>query len=66
MVHAKSDNVEIILGSKANDTIEELLKSFLQRYQKGLEESMRGSEFVLDSVDALYYDLNKINLSRGG
>ena len=66
MVHAKSDNVEIILGSKANDIIEELLKSFLQRYQKGLEESMRGSEFVLDSVDALYYDLNKINLSRGG
>ena len=66
MVHAKSDNVEIILGSKANEIIEELLRSFLQRYQEELEESMRGSEFVLDSVDALYYDLNKLNLSRGG
>ena len=27
---------------------------------------MRGSEFIFDSVDALYYDLNKITLSRGG
>ena len=27
---------------------------------------MRGSEFVFDAVDALYYNLNKISLSRGG
>ena len=27
---------------------------------------MRGSEFVYDSVDTLYYKLNKISLSRGG
>ena len=27
---------------------------------------MRGNEFMFDSVDALYYDLNKISLSRGG
>ena len=27
---------------------------------------MRGSEFIFDSLDALYYDLNKISLSRGG
>ena len=27
---------------------------------------MRGSEFIFDSVDALYYDLNKVSLSRGG
>ena len=42
------------------------IESFLQKYQKGLEESMRGSEFVYDSVDVLYYDLNKVILSRGG
>ena len=27
---------------------------------------MRGSEFVYDSVDALYYYLNKVSLSSGG
>ena len=46
-----------------------LLKIFLnllQKYQEGLEESMRGSECIFDSVDALYYDPNKVCLSRGG
>ena len=27
---------------------------------------MRGSKFAYDSVDALYYDLNKVSSSRGG
>ena len=27
---------------------------------------MRGSEFIFDSMDALYYNLNKIRLSRSG
>ena len=63
-MHSKSDNVEIMIGSKTNEVIEELFKSLLQRYQEGLEELIRGREFIFDSVDALYYDLNKI--SRGG
>ena len=63
-MHTKSDNVEIMMGSGTNEIIEERFKSLLQRYQEGLEESMRGSEFIFDSVDALYYDLNKISLNR--
>ena len=55
-----------MIGSETNEIIEELFKSLLQRYQEGLEESMRGSEFMFDSVDVLYYDLNKISLSRDG
>ena len=62
---AKSNNVEIMMGSETDEIFEELFKSFLQRYQEGLEESMRGKEFIFDSVDELYYDLNKISLSRG-
>ena len=27
---------------------------------------MRGSEFAYDNVDALYYNFNKVSLSRGG
>ena len=37
----------------------------LQRYQEGLEESTKGSEFVFDSVNLLEYKLNKISLNRG-
>ena len=58
----KSDNIDVMMGSETAEIIEELLKSLLQRYQEGLEESMRGKYF---SVDALYYDLNKISLNRG-
>ena len=65
-MHAKSINVEIIMGSETNGIIWELFKSFLQKYQEGLEESVGGSEFIFDSVEALYYNLNKISLSRGG
>ena len=65
-MHTKSNNVEIMMGSETDEIIEELFESLLQLYQKKLEESMRGSGFVYDSVDALYFNLNKISLSRGG
>ena len=65
-MHTKSNNVEIMIGSNTNEIIKDLFKSFLQKYQEGLEESMRGSEFVYDSVNVLYYNLNKVSLSRGG
>ena len=65
-MHTKSNNVEIMIGSETDEVIENLLKSFLQKYQEGLEESMKGSEFVCDSVDVLYYNLNKVSLSRDG
>ena len=64
--HTKSNNLKIMMGNKTEKIIKELFKSSLQKYQEGLEESIRGSEFIFDSVDALYYDLNKISLSRGG
>ena len=38
IMHAKSDNIEIIIGSETDEVIEELFKSLHQRYQQGLEE----------------------------
>ena len=65
-MHTRSNNVEIMVGIETNEIIKDLFESFLQKYQEGLKESMRGSEFVYDSVDVLYYNLNKVSLSRGG
>ena len=65
-MHTKSNNVEIMIGSETDEIIEDLFESFLQKYQEGLEEPMRGSGFVYDSVHALYYNLNKVSLSRDG
>ena len=66
IMHTKSDNMEIMTGSDTNEVIEELFKSIFQRYQEGLQEKMRGSEFEFDGVNLLYYYFNKISLNRGG
>ena len=65
-MHTKSDNIEIMIGSETDDIIDEFFESLLQKYQEGLEESMKGSEFIFDSVDLLYYHLQKTSLKRIG
>ena len=66
IMYIKSINAEIMTGSGTNKVINDPFKSLLQRYQENLEEKMRGSDFLFDGVNALYYDLNKISLNRGG
>ena len=58
-MHTKIYNIDIIMGSETNDIIEELCESPLQKYQEGLQESMKGTEFIFDSVDLLLYHLQK-------
>ena len=66
IMHARSDNIQIMMGSETEEVMKELFESLLKRYQKKkLEESMDGSHFAFDGVNALYYDLNKVRLSRG-
>ena len=65
IMRTRSDNIEIMLGTETDEIIEDLFKSLCKKYQEGLEELMRGSEFIFDRVDALYYDLNKVSLNRG-
>ena len=40
-MYSPSDNIEVIIGIETDKIIEDLFHSFLQRYQKGLEESMK-------------------------
>ena len=54
------------MSSETDEIIEELFEYFLQNYQKDLEESMKGSGFICDSVDLLYYHLQKTSLTRKG
>ena len=65
-MHTRSVNEELTNGSDTDEIIKELFKSLLQRYQENLQEKMRGSDFVFDGVNFLYYDFNKISISRGG
>ena len=63
IMRAKNYDIEIMMG---NEIDEEPFESLLQKYQDELEEKIRGSEFVFDSVDLLHYNLHKISLNRGG
>ena len=65
LMHSKSDNVEIMNGTDTNEAINELVNSFMKRYQEGLETKMKQSSYVFESVDLLEYHLHKINLNRG-
>ena len=64
-MHSKSDNVEIIMGNDTNEILKNLFNSLLQRYQKGLEESIRGSDFVFDYTESLNNIFHKTDLKRG-
>ena len=65
VMHSKSDNIEIMINDEADEVIEELFDSLKNRYQNNLE-SMKGSEFVFDYVQLLYYIYHKINPNRDG
>ena len=45
---------------------EELFQSVLNRYQIGIETSMRRSNFIFDCVHLLYYKFHNLNFKRGG
>ena len=49
-----------------HEIIEKVFDMFLQKYQHGLEKSMRGSKYIRDIVDLLYYHIQKIGLKRDG
>ena len=49
-MHTKNYNIYIMMGDETYEIINEVFESLLQRYQEGLQETMKWSEFVFDSV----------------
>ena len=54
IMHSKSQNIESLIVSKTDEITKAMFDSFLQNYEKGLEEQMKRGQFVFDSVDLLY------------
>ena len=52
-MHTRSDNIEIMIGDDNDNIIEELFKSFIQKYEEDLQNKMRGSDFEFDGVNFL-------------
>ena len=53
-MHSNSGNIKFTPYSDANDVTEKLFKSLRSRYQESLEASMKGTDFVFDSVQLMY------------
>ena len=40
--------------------------SILQKYQDNLQNKIKVSDFIFNGINYLYYDLNRITISKGG
>ena len=65
VMHSKTDYKEIMISDLTDKVIGKLFNSLKNRYQNNLQ-LMRGSDFIFDYVELLYYKCHKINLNRGG
>ena len=53
-MHSSSSNVEFMFYDNVNEVVYYHFESLLSRYQSGLETSMRGINFIFESVQMLY------------
>ena len=65
-MHTRSVCEEFMSGSETEEIVEKLFRSLLQRYQDNLNEKMRGSDFIFNGVNYLFYDFNRVSISKGG
>ena len=66
IMYSRSTPEEIMSGSETEEIMEKLIKSLLQKYQDNLQNKMKGSDFIFNGVNYLFYDLNRITISKGG
>ena len=65
-MYTRSTPEEIIIGSETEEVAENLTMQLLQKYQDNLQNKMKGSDFIFNGINYLYYDLNRITISKGG
>ena len=64
-MYSTIDNIKITTYNDVNGNVNELFEALLSRYQDNLETSMKGSDFIFDSVQLMYYKCQKVNFKRG-
>ena len=62
----RSTPEEFRIGSETEEVAEKLIMSILQKYQDNLQNKMKGSDFIFNGINYLYYDLNRITISKVG
>ena len=65
-MYTRSTPEEFMIGSETEEVAEKLFMSILQKCQDNLQNKMKGSDFIFNGINYLYYDLNRITISKGG
>ena len=66
VMFTRSTPEEFMIGNETEEFAEKLIISILQKYQDHLQNKMKGSDFIFNGINYLYYDLNRITISKGG
>ena len=66
IMYTRSIPEKIIIGCETEEVAEKLIMQLLQKYQGNLQNKMKGSDFIFNGINYLYYDLNRITISKGG
>ena len=64
VMHSRSNNIKFTSYNDADEV--EPFESLRPRYQGNIETAMRGSDFIFDSVQLMYYKCHKVNFRGGG
>ena len=56
-MYTRSTHEEIIIGSETEEVAENLIMSILKKYQDNLQNKMKGSDFIFNGINYLYYVL---------
>ena len=59
VMHLKSNNIEFMISCNVNNIVDELFKALLSRCQGSLKTSIRGSHFIFDSFQSLYFQMSQ-------
>ena len=66
VMFTRSTPEEFMIGSETEEVAENLIMSILQKYLDNLQNKMKGSDFIFNGINYLYYDLNRITISKSG
>ena len=66
VMNSRSKNIKFTSYNDAYEVVDELFESLHSRYQGNLETSLRGSNFIFDSIQLMYYKCYKVHFRRGG
>ena len=56
IMYTRSTPEEIMIGDETEEVIEKLFMSILQKYQDNLQSKMKGSDFIFNGINYLFYD----------